>query len=840
MSVDRERQNMQPQAKEEWERILDEALRDADLGAIPTRQRKDDPVLWELDELLGEIGMEEEPVKEDPLAAFWDETLETEQILAQSDFDRRDVRNRTREEKVREEAHVRRHPAPQRENPSGRVQTRPAPARRQEPHQAQRRQPSKKAAVQDDGLRKFRKNRFWLLGFLWLSILFTEFVIRIATIRESFWEPGLLFTMLFAIGPAILFFVGLTLCKNPKVNRVIAICLMAVMFLLYASQLIYYKVFGQFYTFMSMTNADQGFGFMGTILTTIGKNLHILLILALPLVFLWVLGKRFFSFKGGANLKSSIAFVLISVVIHFSIVIILPLWGKDANTPRDCYHYIGDVKESAAQLGLGTAFRLDTKWFIFGTGKTHDLDLSVPEYNDGEEDPDTDPVSPGVTDPTTNPGDTQPTEEGETVPPETKPIEYGYNILNLDFEALAAAEGDKDIRDMHLYFNSQRPSKRNEMTGIFKGCNLIMLTAEGFSHLAIDPELTPTLYKMQTEGINFTNFYTPIWGVSTSDGEYVAMTGTLPKSGVWSFKKTGENKNYMPLTMGMQLKNLGYSTYAYHNHTHTYYGRDLSHPNLGYIYKGMGNGLEEGVKKQWPASDIEMIDYTVSDYIGQQPFHAYYMTVSGHLEYNFLGGNRMSSKNKEAVAHLPYSDDVRAYLATQIELDRALALLLQKLEEAGLAENTVIAFTADHYPYGLTNEEISELQGHTVEENFELYRNACIIYKKGMTPVTVDEVACSADFLPTLSNLFGLEFDSRLYIGRDVFSDADPLIIFKNKSWITDKASYNAQTGEIVSFTGEEISEDYVDYIKAVVKNKLSISTKILEEDYWRALFKPE
>ena len=147
------------------------------------------------------------------------------------------------------------------------------------------------------------------------------------------------------------------------------------------------------------------------------------------------------------------------------------------------------------------------------------------------------------------------------------------------------------------------------------------------------PELTPTLYKLQTEGFNFTNFYTPYWDVSTSDGEYAALTGTIPKPGTWSFRDSAENA--MPLTMAQQLKRLGYSAYAYHDHTYTYYDRNLSHPNLGYVYRALGNGLD--VEATWPESDIEMIDKTTAAYMGSEPFHAYYMTVSGHLEYNFNG-----------------------------------------------------------------------------------------------------------------------------------------------------------------------------------------------------------
>lgn len=234
-----------------------------------------------------------------------------------------------------------------------------------------------------------------------------------------------------------------------------------------------------------------------------------------------------------------------------------------------------------------------------------------------------------------------------------------------------------------------------------------------------------------------------------------------------------------------------------------------------------------------------MIDVTTGDYINQEPFHAYYMTVSGHLEYTFQG-NAMAEKNRELVEDAPYSERVKAYLACQIELDRALELLMERLEEAGVAENTVIALTADHYPYGLTPAEQSELAGHTLEENFELYRNACILYKKGMKPERVDRACSSLDLLPTLCNLFGLDFDSRLYMGQDVFSEAEPLVIFSNRSWITGEASYNSQTGEVSSLTGGEISDRYVQTIKDAVNNKFTISAWILDRDYWRILFQPQ
>ena len=165
-----------------------------------------------------------------------------------------------------------------------------------------------------------------------------------------------------------------------------------------------------------------------------------------------------------------------------------------------------------------------------------------------------------------------------------------------------------------------------------------------------------------------------------------------------------------------------------------------------------------------------------------------------------------------------------------------MELLLQRLEEAGVLENTVIVLTADHYPNGLTAAEMGELLGHTPESNFEIYRNGCIIWKPGMTPEVIDEPMSHLDLLPTVSNLFGLEFDSRLYMGRDVFSDAEPLVMFRNRSWITGDARYNSQTGKAEFFSGAE-SDTYVKSIKAEVGNRFAVSTRILDNDYWRILF---
>ena len=404
-----------------------------------------------------------------------------------------------------------------------------------------------------------------------------------------------------------------------------------------------------------------------------------------------------------------------------------------------------------------------------------------------------------------------------------------YHKTEIDFDALIEKETNETLKGMHEYFRSVRPSEYNDHTGLFEGYNLIFITAEAYSHYAINEELTPTLYKMATEGYRFTDFYNPLWGVSTLDGEYVATTSLIPKTGIWSMYYSGYN--HMPYAMGNKLKGEGYKTMAYHNHTYNYYGRDVSHPNLGYDYRGLGNGLE--VTPTWPASDLEMMELSVDDYIQDEPFHAYYMTVSGHLRYSF-SGNYIALKNRDLVTDLPFNEPARAYLATQIELDRALEYLMTRLEEEGIAENTLIVMSGDHYPYGLDIEDINELAGYEIDEKFELYQSSLIMYAKGMTSETVEKPTSSLDIIPTIMNLMGLEFDSRLLMGTDIFSTEESLVIFSDRSFITHTGKYDARTDSFTPNENVVVNEEYVKSIQNRVDEKFYYSARILDYDYYQ------
>lgn len=403
------------------------------------------------------------------------------------------------------------------------------------------------------------------------------------------------------------------------------------------------------------------------------------------------------------------------------------------------------------------------------------------------------------------------------------------------------------------YMEGQVPVNSNEYTGKFQGYNLIFLTAEGFSTYAIDPELTPTLYRLSHSGFVFENYYVPLWQTSTSDGEYINCTGLIP-DGQYSMRKSADNN--MAYTLPRFFAEEGVSSFAYHNNSLTYYDRYLTHPNLGYDFKAcrLGELSEEewGDKifpmehpNAWPASDLEMMQGTMSEYLNLERFHVYYMTVSGHMNYDF-SGNAMSGKNREAVAELPLSENARAYLACNIELDKALEYMLEQLKEAGQLERTVICLSADHYPYGMTEKQYEELAGKSLKEGLDQYRSSLILWNAGMEeePVHITKACGSMDILPTLLNLFGFSYDSRMYAGRDIFSDREGMVIFNDRSFVTDALVYRKGKDPIWLqdefgswIVPQEGREDYLAERKKEVKDRYQFSAYILQENYYEDVF---
>ncbi|MGN1333792.1 MAG: LTA synthase family protein [Anaerovoracaceae bacterium] len=563
--------------------------------------------------------------------------------------------------------------------------------------------------------------------------------------------------------------------RHPKAARVTVVAVIIFWTLIYSAQLVYYDIFRTFFSIYSMSNGGQVLEFIDVIIVTIiDKIIPLLMNFAAAglAVFLTIRKKNTWESTGethGASPRCLMVSVALMCFCLISSALLTETGDRGMGTPYEYLHRTNEIKGCVKNFGLVTASALDLKRLVFG-------------FND--------------------------------VPRQ---------------EAIA---------EMNEYFGENdsgtdtQTHETNEMTGIFEGKNLIYITAESFTDLAIDEKHTPTLYKMSKEGLSFTNFYTPVWGVSTLDGEYVNCTGLIPKAGVWSMTEASDN--YLPFTLGHQFGELGYVTKAYHNHRIDYYHRDKSHPNLGYDFDGQGGSYDFG--DSWPESDLEMINKTTPDFLTPDdngeiaPFHVYYLTVSGHLEYNFKIQD-MAAKHEKETEDLNLSQGPRAYVAANMELDLAMELLLKRLEEAEVLDNTVIVLAGDHYPYALSNKEISELRGHKISEPYEKFRSTAIVWTPGMEPMTIEKTASNLDLLPTVSNLFGLDYDSRLLMGTDIFSDRPGLVVFEDKDWISDRGTRQ----ELVSSEAESDIK-YVEETDSHVADMFKYSAWILNYDYYASL----
>ncbi|MCR4804980.1 MAG: LTA synthase family protein, partial [Clostridia bacterium] len=105
-------------------------------------------------------------------------------------------------------------------------------------------------------------------------------------------------------------------------------------------------------------------------------------------------------------------------------------------------------------------------------------------------------------------------------------------------------------------------------------------------------------------------------------------------------------------------------------------------------------------------------------------------------------------------------------------------------------------------------------------------------------PIVVKQPVCSTDIAPTVLNLMGADFDSRLFAGRDVLSTDEGLAVWNSYSWKTEKGFYDAVYGRFTPAEGTDADEAYIEEMKDVVRNKLNYCRDVLRTDYFAYVFR--
>lgn len=652
---------------------------------------------------------------------------------------------------------------------------------------------------------------FWLL-----AILYFETVLHMVV------YGGMTVKFLYVLGFSILFAGILTLIMSllPRnAGFVGAIVSLVLIMILFGSQLVYKFIFGTLYSVAQIQQGGAAItSFWKETAATIKERIGYILLLFVPLAALILM--RVFGKKSLGPTSWLWRGVVAAVSAAACVVTVLCLNIGGTGYFTDYYFYHSNettTTQAAERFGLLTALRLE----LFTT------EAETTVADDGY-------FTFESTAATTGPNAA---ETVETEPGETEPTEPGYNVINIDFAALNEMTEDETILAINNYCASLTGTNKNEYTGMLHDYNLIFLCAESFSPAAIDPEVTPTLYKLANEGIIFNNYYTSFPN-NTSDGEYSIVMGLYPDSSRTKLAPSfyASKDSYLPYCLGNAFsEQAGIQSYGYHNYEGQFYGRDETHPNLGYTMKFAGDGMT--FTTDWPASDHEMMVQSVDDYLSSDTqFHAYYMTFSGHFKYD-RDINPMAGRNWNAVSGLSYGSAAKAYLACNVELDKALEYLMQRLDEAGVADKTAIVIAADHYPYGLEDYQYEQIMGDI--DDFTKYRSSLIFWVGGLEEnIVVDTYCCNVDILPTILNLWGFAYDSRMLAGTDVFSDGTHVAVLSDKSFFTDKVWFNASTGKIKYLVDQsELPENYVENMIKLVNTKFTLSVNILNSAYYNFVF---
>ena len=646
------------------------------------------------------------------------------------------------------------------------------------------------------------KKKVNLILVFFLSIIYLEILFKIFTFgMANLFNLEIIYSFLFA-GIFSIIFAFISRLFHNNINRRIALGIVALICTWFAIQFIFKNIFNTFFSINLFELADQAFQFSGTAIMEIVKNIPVIILFFIPYIIALLI--RFnINYHHVVNKK---IYIIDSVLLLLGIIVFngfLQLNKDDDTSAYVLWHNVNNNAINVEKMGIGVSTYLDIKRSLFGFNEP----LAI--INDNNE---------NRTDTTDNTS------------------KYDYNNLDIDFNALAQNESNKTIKSMDEYFANDNGTLKNSYTGLFKGKNLIIIMGESLNTIAISEKYTPTLYKLSHEAFQFNNFYTPV-NLSTIGGEFQDLTGLFANLSTLN-SKWRSGSNYFPYGLGSVYNNLDYNTYAYHANYGTFQDRNVYLNNLGFnnfLYRG--NGLEKLMNcNLWPQSDLDMVNVTYNDWINSdKSFLTYYVSVSGHMPWSWKTNN-MSKKNKDALNDSGYSEEAAAYIAANMELDKAVEELINKLDDAGKLDDTVIAIVPDHYPYSMNLSTINELSDFKRDDVIGVNQSSLIIWNNQIKKTEINKVSSQLDFIPTIYNLFGIDYDSRLFMGKDILSTDDGITYFTDRSWVTNKGKYYASTGQFVVNDGEQISDDYVASMNKIVQNRINISKLIMDNDYYRKI----
>lgn len=399
-------------------------------------------------------------------------------------------------------------------------------------------------------------------------------------------------------------------------------------------------------------------------------------------------------------------------------------------------------------------------------------------------------------------------------------------------------ETNETLNTLNKYFINNDVTDTNNYTGMFKDKNLIVIMLESVNDIIINKEDYPNFYKMYSEGWHWKNNYSPRNSCSTGNNEMSGMTS------LFSIYNTCTANNYRKNTYFEAIFNLfnnkGYNTFSAHDYTEHYYYRNEIHTNMGSnAYYGVEKlGIEySSIYKNW-ASDEDFMNKVLEliDNVDNKNFMAWLTTVSSHQPYYYssIEGDKYLSLYED----MDIRTDLKRYKSKLKILDNALGILLDGLEKKGILDDTVIVMYGDHYPYGLSTDTINTVLDYDTNVDYENERVPFVIYNTDIDSKEFESYTSYINILPTVANLFDLDYDPRLYMGTDLLSkDYESMVIFADGSWKNEYAYYNASRSSIEYYTDKTYTIEELQNINNKIDLKIKMSSLAIKNNYFNYLY---
>lgn len=368
--------------------------------------------------------------------------------------------------------------------------------------------------------------------------------------------------------------------------------------------------------------------------------------------------------------------------------------------------------------------------------------------------------------------------------------------------------------------------KENDYTGILEGKNVIYVLLESVDSWLVTEEVMPTLYKLQQEGLNFTNRYSPAFGGGqTINSEFAMNTGLYAvenSKAIYNY-----DKNTFSNSLANVLKNNGYSAISIHTNSSNFYNRAFFHEALGYDTHYALDDMKDINHKDYNYyndSSLVKNDETYELIVRDDKFFSFIISYSAHVPYD--------DTNDRCTAN-PYDlnvegdEELSCIRNLARETDEMLRILIEKLKADQKLDDTVLVLVTDHYAYGY--EDQTSIQKYKGTDNtYLLQKVPFVIWSNDLKHKEINTIMDTADILPTLLNMLGITYNPNYYIGTDVFSEAhENFVYFSSDTFYDGETLYDGSTID-------SEKKEYVNEIIATIKTKRDLNNKIIISDYFK------